>query len=95
MADGSFIFATIMKVPIEIAGKRKIAAVVFSDRLNIGFNLLGRKDVFDAFDEVVFRESSHEVEVGLKVSADSFRAERMGGKEIQYCCGNVNGSPEL
>ena len=53
MADGSFIFATIMKVPIEIAGKRKIAAVVFSDRLNIGSNLLASKDVFDAFDEVV------------------------------------------
>jgi hypothetical protein len=60
---GSFIPARIMKVPIEIAGKRKIADVAFSDRLNIGFNLLGRKDVFDAFDEVVFRESSREVEV--------------------------------
>jgi hypothetical protein len=63
VADGSFIPARIMKVPIEIAGKRKIADVAFSDRLNIGFNLLGRKDVFDAFDEVVFRESSREVKV--------------------------------
>ncbi len=63
VADGSFIPARIMKVPIEIGGKRKIADIAFSDRLNIGFNLLGRKDVFDAFDEVVFRESSREVEV--------------------------------
>jgi len=58
VADGSFIPARIMKVPIEIGGKRKIADIAFSDRLNIGFNLLGRKDVFDAFDEVVFREST-------------------------------------
>jgi hypothetical protein len=63
VADGSFIPARIMKMPIEIGGKRKIADIAFSDRLNIGFNLLGRKDVFDAFDEVVFRESSREVEV--------------------------------
>jgi predicted aspartyl protease len=63
VADGSFIPARIMKMPIEIGGKRKIADIAFSDRLNIGFNLLGRKDVFDAFDEVVFKESSREVEV--------------------------------
>jgi predicted aspartyl protease len=63
VADGSFIPARIMKMPIEIGGKRKIADIAFSDRLNISFNLLGRKDVFDAFDEVVFKESSREVEV--------------------------------
>jgi predicted aspartyl protease len=53
VAAGSFIPARIMKVPIEIAGKRKIAGVAFSDRLNIGFNLLGRKDVFDAFRRIL------------------------------------------
>jgi predicted aspartyl protease len=63
VADGSFIPAKIVKVPIEIGGKRKIAEVAFSDRLNIGFNLLGRKDIFEAFDEVIFRESSREVEL--------------------------------
>jgi predicted aspartyl protease len=43
VADGSFIPAKIVKVPIEIGGRRKIAEVAFSDRLNIGFNLLGRR----------------------------------------------------
>ena len=63
VADGSFIPAKIVKVPIEIGGKRKIAEVAFSDRLNIGFILLGRKDIFEAFDEVIFREFRREVEL--------------------------------
>jgi hypothetical protein len=63
VADGSFIPAKIVKVPIEIGGRRKIAEVAFSDRLNIGFNLLGRKDIFEAFDEIIFRESSREIEL--------------------------------
>ena len=45
VADGSFIPAKLIKLPIEIGGRRKIAEVTFSDRLNIGFNLLGRRDV--------------------------------------------------
>jgi hypothetical protein len=63
VADGSFIPAKIVKVPIEIGGRRKIAEIAFSDRLNIGFNLLGRKDIFEAFNEVIFRESSRQVEL--------------------------------
>lgn len=63
VADGSFIPAKVVKVPVEKGGRRKIAEVAFSDRLNIGFNLLGRKDIFEAFDEVIFRESSREVEL--------------------------------
>lgn len=63
VADGSFIPAKIVKVPVEIGGRRKIAEIAFSDRLNIGFNLLGRKDIFETFDEVIFRESSREVEL--------------------------------
>lgn len=63
VADGSFIPAKIVKIPIEIGARRRIAEVAFSDRLNIGFNLLGRKDVFEAFDEVIFRESAREVEL--------------------------------
>jgi predicted aspartyl protease len=63
VADGSFIPAKIVKVPVEIGGRRKIAEIAFSDRLNVGFNLLGRKDIFEAFDEVIFRESSREVEL--------------------------------
>lgn len=63
VADGSFIPARLVKLPIDICGNRRIAEVAFSDRLNIGFNLLGRKDIFAAFDEVIFRESRREVEL--------------------------------
>ena len=63
VADGSFIPAKLIKLPIEIGGRRKIAEVTFSDRLNIGFNLLGRRDVFEGFDEVIFREARREVEL--------------------------------
>ncbi|MBI2089488.1 MAG: hypothetical protein HYT78_12230 [Deltaproteobacteria bacterium] len=63
VADGSFIPAKLVKLPVELVGKRKIAEVAFSDRLNIGFNLLGRKDIFESFDEVIFRESRREIEL--------------------------------
>lgn len=63
VADGSFIPAKLVKIPVEIGGRRRIAEVAFSDRLNIGFNLLGRKDIFEAFDEVIFRESRREIEL--------------------------------
>lgn len=63
VADGSYIPAKLIKLPIEIGGRRRIAEVAFSDRLNIGFNLLGRKDIFEGFDEVIFREARREVEL--------------------------------
>ena len=63
VADGSFIPANLIKLPIEIGGRRRIAEVAFSDRLNIGFNLLGRKDIFEGFDEVIFRENRREIEL--------------------------------
>lgn len=61
VADGSFIPAKLVKLPVEVGGRRRIAEVAFSDRLNIGFNLLGRKDIFESFDEVIFRESRKEI----------------------------------
>lgn len=63
VADGSFIPAKLVKLPIEIGGRHRIAEVAFSDRLNIGFNLLGRKGIFEGFDEVIFREARREVEL--------------------------------
>lgn len=63
VADGSFIPAKLVKLPVEVGGRRRIAEVAFSDRLNIGFNLLGRKDIFASFDEVIFRESRKEIEL--------------------------------
>lgn len=38
VADGSFIPAKLIKIPVEIAGRRMVAEVAFSDRLNILFN---------------------------------------------------------
>lgn len=63
VADGSFIPAKLVKLSLQIAGRRKIVEVAFSDRLNIGFNLLGRKDVFNAFEEIIFREQRKEIEL--------------------------------
>jgi hypothetical protein len=63
VADGSFIPARLIKLPLEIGGRRGIVEVAFSDRLNIGFNLLSRKDVFESFDEVIFRERRKEIEL--------------------------------
>lgn len=63
VADGSFIPARLIKLPLEIGGRRRIVEVAFSDRLNVGFNLLGRKDVFESFDEVIFRERRKEIEL--------------------------------
>lgn len=63
VADGSFIPARLAKIPVEIGSRRWIAEVAFSDRLNVGFNLLGRKDIFEAFEEVMFRETGREVEL--------------------------------
>jgi hypothetical protein len=43
-------------------GERFVAEMAFSDRLGVGFNLIGRKDIFDHFDEIIFRERRREVE---------------------------------
>ncbi|PIS23952.1 MAG: hypothetical protein COT45_04970 [bacterium (Candidatus Stahlbacteria) CG08_land_8_20_14_0_20_40_26] len=44
-------------IPITI-----FAPVAFSEKLNVGFNLLGRKGIFEEFDEVVFIEKQKQVE---------------------------------
>ena len=66
VGDGSFIPAKIIKIPIEIGNKKIIADIAFSEKLNIGFNLLGRKDVFEHFDEVAFNEKKKEVVFRIK-----------------------------
>ncbi|MBI5181910.1 MAG: hypothetical protein HZA06_03235 [Nitrospirae bacterium] len=61
VGDGSFIPARVIKIPIHIGDKRIIADIAFSEKLNIGFNLLGRKDIFEYFDEIAFNERKKEV----------------------------------
>jgi hypothetical protein len=62
VGDGGFIPVHILKVPVEMVGERFIAEIAFSERLGVGFNLIGRKGVFDHFDEIIFRERQREVE---------------------------------
>jgi len=49
VGDGGFIPASFVKLPVRIGDVELIAEVGFSEKLGIGFNLLGRKDVFDRF----------------------------------------------
>lgn len=59
---GSFIPVNIFKLPVELGGNRFIAEVGFSDRLRVGFNLIGRKGIFENFEEIIFREKAREIE---------------------------------
>ncbi|MGB9721506.1 MAG: hypothetical protein ACPL28_08525 [bacterium] len=44
VGDGIFIPGWIFRMPAEIGGYKFKTDISFSDRLNVGFNLLGRKD---------------------------------------------------
>ena len=62
VGDGSFIPGYVFKISIEIGDIKFISDIAFSDRLGVGFNLLGRLKVFGQFDEVVFMEKRREIE---------------------------------
>ncbi len=49
VGDGSFIPASFVKLPMRIGEFELEAEVGFSEKLGVGFNLLGRKDIFNAF----------------------------------------------
>lgn len=49
VGDGSYIPVYLFKIPVNIAGAEFEAEIGFSDRLGVGFNLLGRKDFFELF----------------------------------------------
>lgn len=49
VGDGSFIPVHFVTLPMKIGEVEFSAEVGFSDRLGVGFNLLGRKGVFDLF----------------------------------------------
>lgn len=61
-AKGGLIPVHIFKLPIELAEHSFIAEIGFSDRLGVGFNIMGRKSIFENFDEIIFREKLREVE---------------------------------
>jgi hypothetical protein len=61
VGDGSFIPAKVMKMTVQIGDEKFISDISFSEKLNIGFNLLGRKGIFEHFTEVAFSERKKEV----------------------------------
>jgi hypothetical protein len=61
VGDGGFIPSRLIKIPVQIGSEKFISDIAFSERLNIGFNLIGRHGIFEYFDEVVFNEKVKEV----------------------------------
>jgi hypothetical protein len=49
VGDGSYIPVYLFKIPVRIDEIEFNAEIGFSERLGVGFNLLGRKDFFDVF----------------------------------------------
>jgi hypothetical protein len=62
VGDGSFIPGQVVKIPVQIGEHKFISPIAFSEKLNVGFNLLGRKGIFEEFNEVIFKEKEKEVE---------------------------------
>lgn len=60
-ADGNFIPGYLFRLAIQIADVKIRAVIAFSDRLNVGFNLLGRQTIFSSFKEVAFSERERKV----------------------------------
>jgi len=60
VGDGSLIPVYLHQLPIQIGGHRLIATLGFSPRLGVGFNLLGRQDIFTHFD-VTFSDARNRV----------------------------------
>ena len=49
VADGSYIVAYLLKLPVRIGDIEVKATIGFSEGLGIGFNIMGRKDFFENF----------------------------------------------
>ncbi len=61
VGDGSLITVYLHEIDIKIGEKTFKATVRFSKQLGIGFNIIGRKDVFERF-KVCFNEKEKIVE---------------------------------
>jgi hypothetical protein len=60
VGDGSFIPTYFQDLSIEIDKWRITAPIGFSERLGVGFNILGRKGIFDQF-QVCFNDHIRKV----------------------------------
>jgi predicted aspartyl protease len=56
VGDGSFIPVYLHEFEIQVGMDRFIAPVGFSEKLGVGFNLLGREGIFERF-KICFQES--------------------------------------
>jgi hypothetical protein len=62
VGDGRLIRISVFTLMVEVAGQSFPADIAFSNQLRVGFNLIGRKGIFEHFDEVVFRERLREIQ---------------------------------
>jgi len=60
VGDGSYIPTFIHDLPLQIGTSQITAPIGFSERLGVGFNLLGRTGVFNHF-EVCFNDHARKV----------------------------------
>ena len=60
VGDGSYIPTFIHEIPIQLGASQITVPIGFSERLGVGFNLLGRTGVFDQF-EVCFNDRARKV----------------------------------
>lgn len=49
IGDGSFIEVFAFRLPVKLAGREFEAKVGFSRSLGVGFNIIGRRNIFDRF----------------------------------------------
>lgn len=49
VGDGGLISVFLYDLEIQLGGENFIATIGFSEKLGVGFNLIGRKSVFDKF----------------------------------------------
>jgi len=60
VGDGSFIPVYFHNLPIQISEWQITASIGFSERLGVGFNLLGRSGIFDKF-QICFNDHIRKV----------------------------------
>ncbi len=61
VGDGSLIQVNIHNIPMHIAGKILNVRIGFSKTIGIGFNIIGRKDVFENF-VITFNEKERYID---------------------------------
>jgi len=72
VGDGSFIPTYFHDLPLQIGDYKVIAPIGFSERLGVGFNILGRTGVFDQF-RVCFNDHARKVtfeKISIKKDSD-------------------------